>query len=740
MDKTELDFLAPTATSKGVTAIVGPNGSGKSNVADAVRWVLGEQSAKLLRGKKAEDVIFSGSEKRARANFAEAILHLNNEDGALPLDLSEVTIARRIYRNGDSEYLINKKKVRLTDIQLLLAEANFGARTYSVIGQGMIDSILVASPQERKEFFDEAAGVRQFQIKRHQSVNKISAAKENLAQAEMLITEIEPRLRSLSRQVKRLDQREALEEELHALLHQHYGGLWTELKSQLDVCLEKVEMLKKDWKEKDSMLETARKELAKLEKEETGDDAYSSMHANYEKLLEEKNSLHARRMKAKSQMEIARQVQKQVARAMPLSRIIERVGSAGRGQASAISELKQADSLDKAVSTVPAFEQVQESIEGLRQNLERPAPEVTEEKQQQDPDLLKEIEKFDGKLKNIEEKIGKAQDELRGYSQGETKKKEKFFSLQRVLQDKIGSAHALERQLNEEKIELAKLETRREALEQEMEAELSENAERAKASYTPDSNVDRSELVPNIEKLKYKLQLIGGIDPEVVREHEETKSRYEFLESQINDLRKAISDLERVIAELDFTIKARSDAAFRKLNKGFDRFFKTLFGGGKAELVQIKEQKKPEPADEEEGVEEETGEDEPEEQMAGIDIVATPPGKKIKNITMLSGGERALTSIALICAILDNNPSPFVVLDEVDAALDESNAERFATILEELSAYSQFIIITHNRYTMRRANVLYGVTMHDDGTSHILSINMDEVDTLKGKKKTKAKA
>lgn len=733
-DKTALDFLAPTASSKGVTAIVGPNGSGKSNVADAVRWVLGEQSAKLLRGKKAEDVIFSGSQKRARSNFAEAILHLNNEDGALPLDLSEVTIARRVYRNGDSEYLINKKKVRLTDIQLLLAEANFGARTYSVIGQGMIDSILVASPQERKEFFDEAAGVRQFQIKRHQSVNKISAAKENLAQAEMLITEIEPRLRSLSRQVKRLDQRESLEEELHALLHQHYGGLWTELKSQLDACLEKVGMLKSDWKEKESMLETARKELAKLEKEETGDDAYSSMHANYEKLLEEKNSLHARRMKAKSQMEIAEQVQKQVARAMPLSRIIERVGSAGRGQATAISELKQADSLDKAVSTVPAFEQVHESIEGLRQNLERPAPEVTEEKQQQDPDLLKEIKKFDGKLKNIEEKIRKAQDELRGYSQGETKKKEKFFSLQRILQDKIGSAHALERQLNEEKIELAKLETRREALEQEMEAELSENAERAKASYTPDSDVDRSELVPNIEKLKYKLQLIGGIDPEVVREHEETRSRYEFLESQINDLRKAISDLERVIAELDFTIKARSDAAFRRLNKGFDRFFKTLFGGGKAELKQVKEQEVEQP--EGEGSEDaDMGGGKVKEQVAGIEIMATPPGKKITNITMLSGGERALTSIALICAILDNNPSPFVVLDEVDAALDESNSEKFATILEELSVHTQFIIITHNRYTMRRANVLYGVTMHDDGTSHILSINMDEVDTLKGRKK-----
>src|SRR5689334_6333179 len=203
-NRTVLEFLPPKEGSRGTTAIVGPNGSGKSNIADAVRWVLGEQSLKLLRGKKSEDVIFSGSEKRARSGFAEASLYLNNEDKAVDIEYSEIVITRRIYRDGESEYLVNKNKVKLQDVLLLLAKANFGQRTYSVIGQGMIDAILVASPKERKEFFDEAAGVKQYQLKRESAVRKLDASEENLKQAELILAEIEPRMRSLSRQVRRL--------------------------------------------------------------------------------------------------------------------------------------------------------------------------------------------------------------------------------------------------------------------------------------------------------------------------------------------------------------------------------------------------------------------------------------------------------------------------------------------------------------------------------------------------------
>ncbi|KKP88768.1 MAG: Chromosome partition protein Smc [Parcubacteria group bacterium GW2011_GWA2_36_10] len=217
-----------------LTTIVGPNGSGKSNIADAVRWVLGEQSAKTLRGKKSDDVIFAGSDKKGRLGFAQVDLYLNNQDNLLNLDYDQIIVSRKIDRNGESEYLLNGSKVRLLDVQLLLAQANFGQKTYSVIGQGMIDSILTSSAAERKEFFDEATGVKQFQIKKDQAISKLDHAKENLAQSEQILAELEPRLKSLQRQVNKLERRESLEQELKNLQNDYYSFLLSNLNLDLN--------------------------------------------------------------------------------------------------------------------------------------------------------------------------------------------------------------------------------------------------------------------------------------------------------------------------------------------------------------------------------------------------------------------------------------------------------------------------------------------------------------------------
>jgi chromosome segregation protein len=739
-DRKDLTFIQPTSKTRGITAIVGPNGSGKSNVADAIRWVLGEQSTKLLRGKKAEDVIFSGSEKRPRSGYAEVTLHFDNESGQLPLDFSEITIARRIYRDGESEYLINKKKVRLADIQLLLAQANFGARTYSVIGQGMVDSILMASPQERKEFFDEAAGVKQFQLKRHSSIIKLQNTKDNLGQAEMLINEIEPRVKSLSRQVKRLEQRADLEEELHGLHHQYYGQLWLSLQKDVDEKNAGLKQLEKQWQEKESVLEEARRELVKLEKEETGSDDFVQLQDAYQKLLTDKSALQERELRAKSKLEITAQVRKQTTIAMPLSKIIERVRSLAERYNQVINFLRTAKSLEAARKLISSFEEIYNDTVDLADCLERPAPEEDDRKSEVDVGLLKGLEELQKGQDLIEVQIKEVQASMSAYNNTEREKKAKFFQLQRGLSEKISVAHALERQLGDRRVDLARLETRRDALEQEMMQELGERVERVKSgAEVRDESAGRpEELRSRIEKLKYQLQLIGGIDPEVVKEFTETNERYEFLTCQVADLAKAIADLERIIVELDGTIRSRSEAAFRKLNREFDRYFKLLFGGGKAELFQIEGTKESDVRTDteaeitkESAIINDASNNEAATYIAGVDITATPPGKKIKHINMLSGGERALTSIALICAIMTSNPSPFVVLDEVDAALDESNADKFASILKDLAERTQFIVVTHNRYTMNKADILYGVTMQDDGTSQLLSINMEEVEDLK---------
>jgi chromosome segregation protein len=190
--RTILEFQKSEASRHSVTVIVGPNGSGKSNIADAIKWVLGEQSIKSVRGKKAEDVIFSGSEKKSRLGFAEVSLYLNNENRTGGIEYSEIVITRRLYRDGNSEYLLNKNPVRLFDIQLLIARAHFGQKSFSIISQGMIDSVLLATPLERKAFFDEAVGIKEHQIKKHQALNKLERSEEHLAQAKLLLQELAP--------------------------------------------------------------------------------------------------------------------------------------------------------------------------------------------------------------------------------------------------------------------------------------------------------------------------------------------------------------------------------------------------------------------------------------------------------------------------------------------------------------------------------------------------------------------
>ncbi|MBU1148680.1 AAA family ATPase, partial [Patescibacteria group bacterium] len=299
--KTKLEF------NRGVACVVGPNGSGKSNIADAVRWVLGEQSVKLLRGKKAQDVIFAGSKTKTRLGFAQVDIHLNNEDRSAPIDYSEVVISRRLYRDGESEYLINKNKVRLQDIIMLLAKANVGQRSYSVVGQGAVDKILSSTPYERKDFFDEATGVKQFQIKREEAVKKLDHTRDNLQQAEMLIQEIDPRLRSLTRQVKRLERREVIEEELQNLQKDYYGRIWQEILNEHRRLENKSQDESGQKRKVENELESIQKELDQLSRGQTRNEIFSDLQKQYNELLEQKNSLLQKKATLKGRLEIEQQ-------------------------------------------------------------------------------------------------------------------------------------------------------------------------------------------------------------------------------------------------------------------------------------------------------------------------------------------------------------------------------------------------------------------------------------------------
>ncbi|MBI4437963.1 AAA family ATPase [Candidatus Uhrbacteria bacterium] len=731
--KTQLTFLPPKASRSPITAIVGPNGSGKSNLADAIRWVLGEQSLKLLRGKKSEDVIFSGSEGKGRAGFAEVSLTFNNEDHAMPIDYAQVTIVRRLYRDGTSEYLLNGSAARLIDIQLLLAQANVGQRSYSVIGQGMIDHILVSTPEERKAFFDDATGVKPFQIKRHEAMLKLTRTHENLADVEMLLREIEPRLRSLKRQASRLEQRGEVERDLHRLEADYYGAQWWELMGHKGETKKAFEEADKEIKQQRAQLARLEKETERVERSETGEDAsLTALQETCRAFQKKRDALRSQQFETEKAIEMARVKAQSHWAPLPLLKIVEEVEEMVRGLRG-LQGLRGLDEIIKGINALLG------RSEKLSKNLQRPNPEDIKP----DPALLAKLKELREQEENLGKDLAKAEAQIDAHLSQEKTARTELIETQRTLREKQTQIHLLENQRNTLQIDLARFEEREHALVREMDEFMKERAVNVREGDKGGQRAQRGqggqELYPEIQHLREKLELIGGIDPEIVKEYEETKERHAFLAGQFEDLEKAIKSTEKIIEELDEQIEKQSKAVFSKINKEFERYFKMLFGGGSCQLVKITREEIENENSESEGgpgfsqsavVGENAVENKLErlkDPVVGVDILATPPGKKLKALNLLSGGERALTSIALLSAIMAVNPAPFVVLDEVDAALDEANTVRFASILEDLSRSSQFIIITHNRATMEKADILYGVTMGTEGVSNLLSVHLEEL-------------
>jgi chromosome segregation protein len=836
-------------TKRGITAVVGPNGSGKSNTADAVRWALGEQSMKTLRGKKSEDVIFSGSDKKGKLGMAEVSLYLNNEDRKAPIDYAQMILTRRLYRNGESEYLINNSRVRLFDIQIMLAKANFGQKTYSVIGQGMVEGFLNTSLAERKEFFDEATGVKQYQIKRDDSLNKLRSSFDNLIQAEMLINEIEPRLKSLTRQVTKLKKRGELEAELKIIQTDYYSYLWHDINDKFSHYNNSFLELEKEKFAKEKKLSVIERELEQIKLESDKENKYSHWQKELTTIQSHKDNLTKRLAKLEAQMEIKLEAngqfdlsylrQKKDEINLELKEIMEEISdmekhiatdkehgrelletrekneikikelnqkliNLGRqadtndvklinshlkttkeiAAAMAISEKytagdeNEADSWGRLHNALAEFNNIKEDLiikineNNLRISARSERTKLLREKVSQ---LQKEFEAIENKLKQksgqagiaeaeaeqadlkielekADIKIKAIQDNINQISVEDEKKRNRLFALQNELVLMQSEINNVSNSLNELKINSTRFETKLEDLEIEIRQELGGLADIKKTKPNGDFNID--EAKEKISQLKRQLDLIGGIDPAIEKEYDETKERYDFLFGQVSDLKEAIGSLEKIIKELDITIKERFDKEFKIISENFEKYFKVLFNGGNAKVIKVMadESSFTEASEDKESGGEAGSEDKNIEAtnkevkiedvvlkrikflqkhnatgLAGIEIQATPPGKKIKSIAMLSGGERALTAIAMICAIISANPSPFVVLDEVDASLDEANSERLAKILDELSHKTQFIVITHNRASMRKANILYGVTMGDDGVSKLLSIKLDEV-------------
>lgn len=996
-DKTTISFLEKKQGRNSITAIVGPNGSGKSNVSDAIRWVMGEQSMKQLRGKKAEDIIFSGSESKGKMGVASVQMVLDNSDGRAGLDYDELVIGRRIYRSGDSEYLINGAPVRLLDLQLLLAKAQFGNGAYAVIGQGMIDRLLLQSSGERKQFFDEAAGIKEYQIKRHQAYLRLNRTKDSIEQAELLLNEISPRLKSLQKQVRKLEERKEFELQLQEQQEIYYATMHTHHQRNLDELTGTYKQLAQEVSQGEAQLQTIQQELAQLAHQSSRQEAFAALQKQYQVVATKKNDLERDRavIQGKLQTEYSRSGQHQmgwleqkvsdlqsqqeqltqtidelkktadtlsldilelekkkeekilqktqhkqtllsleskkrqhesqqtffqatglravqavlearhrlgdifgivaqlgrvestyqialdvaaggnltsivvsdedvsraavqylregrfgVATFLPVTKIRGRdiphwideylgrsgvhglaidlidfddkfydVFSYALGSTIVVEDFDTAKSLgigrvrmvtlegdlfetsgaikgghrrqkqgasfstntdnllsDTSSSYEEDMTELQQTIDLLDIEVEQLSQQIQEKRQaeltaknkmellmsqqqhqsQETAGLQQELalqtmspeeygdvmaklttqkDDIEQALVAIEQELTKAQEAIDRFNDEEEAKKQRVFSLQDAMQQQQLALNTLVEQKNNVQVERAKLETKQEDLHQELFQELHMAVESLIEKGCEIVSIQDLEGVQvAIQKLKYKLSLIGGIDPDVVSEYEETKARFDDLFGQLEDLQKATKDLETLIDELDTVMRKKRKKAFADIRREFSRYFSLLFEGGKADLIEIYGTDKQAENQEDDDL---LPEDEQEQKktktkkiLTGIDVTACPPGKKIKHLQALSGGERTMTSIALMCAILKTNPSPFIVLDEVEAALDEANTLRVVNILKELSHDSQFIVITHNRVTMHAADALYGVTMGNDGMSRLLSVKLEQAEEI----------
>lgn len=733
--KSELGFTTP------ITAIVGPNGSGKSNVAEAFRFVLGEQSIKSMRGRKGEDLIFNGSTTASRANRASVTITLDNEKKVFPLDFNEISIERVVHRDGTNEYLINGSRSRLKDVQELLASANIGSTGHHIISQGEADRILTANPKERREMIEDALGLKVYQYKKAEAERKLKKTVENIAQVESLRREVRPHLKFLERQVKKIERSLALQKELttfyceylkreDAYVAFHHDRLArerivpieekNELQKELEAAKEKLKEEKQDetrdalvsLEEKIRIIREKHQEVVRESGQAEGQIAF--LRRRIEERKRQKEDTHITSIAYKEVKKAADGIERNIEKALQN----DDVSVLRRALSDTISILKTL--LSKAPS------QEKQETEGEEEELanflkkksdiETMLTEVEDEEKK----LMTQYEELQNTIKNEDTESREAEREVFRIMNKDRDLNERITKIDEELR-------ILERDRDEFKRELQEaaslLGT---SVSRYFEYKVMEgDRELTKADFVDEERQKQVDRRMELEKMKIRLEELGmGATDDIEKEYIQVKERDQFLEREIADLTTSVEKLETLIKELSDELNQQFIGGIEKIDTEFSRFFMLMFGGGEAKLTRVKPKKRKKDLDEE--LSEEDPEEEEEEEEEGIEIDVKLPNKRVRGLDMLSGGERALTSIAVIFAMSQVNPPPFVILDETDAALDEANSRRYGDMIESLAKRSQLILITHNRETMSRAGVLYGVTMAGDGVSKLLSVKFDE--------------
>ena len=712
-------FVDPTKISfpTNMVGVVGPNGCGKSNVIDAVRWVLGELSAKNLRGESMVDVIFNGSEKRKASGQCSIELLFDNSSakiGGEYASFNEVSIKRIMTRDAQSNYFINNTKCRRKDVQDIFLGTGLGPSSYAIIEQGMVSKLVSAKPDELRTHIEEAAGVSKYRERRKETESRIKRTKENLSRVKDIRDEIARLIRRLENQAKAADKYNLLKKD-KAKLELDKAILFSiEAKNNRDSLQKNLDAHNRDLKIKNAECETIQSQIDQYRTEndsilseyETAQKNFYAVgaeiakrEANLQNINKSESETKYSLQKAKQNYEKARESEKNFDELSPSEKamhilndvidIIEKYGINNDSIQEKAQELKkllvdilniataQSKSLtEEYLSRQNELEVQIEEAESLKGSIEEEMEEFVNKSSKAESvliDLRQKQSKFNEELRDLENKKSIADLDSRSIS-------EKITDVRVELK-----THEINLENSNKKIKEAGIEIE-------------------SIDFSVYEGTTFEEIEDKLIDVDAKIIKLGAINLAAPEEIAEESARKEELDEQYADLTEALDKLTAAIKKIDDETKTIFKDSFNAVNTRLKEMFPKLFGGGMAELTL----------------------NDDDALNAGVVLMARPPGKKNSSISQLSGGEKALTALALVFAIFELNPAPFCLLDEVDAPLDDLNTLRFINMVEEMSSSVQFIFITHNKVSMERSNYLMGVTMQEAGVSRMVSVDVSQ--------------
>jgi len=744
--------------SPGVSVIVGPNGCGKSNITDAVLWALGEQSPLAVRGQSMQDMVFAGGEGRGPSRYAEVEVMLDNDDGSAG-DFSEISVLRRHDRSGEGVYRLNGARCRLTDVIETLSDANLGREMHSVISQGRVEEIVHSKPRDRRLLVEEAAGLGKHRKRRRRAQLKLERTQENLDRALDVEREARSRLRPLKRQAQAADIHARLErdaDELRATLlaselATHRSGLAgaesaaakaRAARDELDAKLGEVNKRRT----------AAEERLAERDRERT--EAWgrlTAIRAAHERLTVRAEALAARRAELAAALDRRRAA---------LGALAERDGEdpgeravdAGIARMAASLEEAQA-ALERSRGAAPAPQRAAE-IGRVREAAERAAVDARRVEAQLDAgrqDTLRSrieaqaalVESLGGLCEAVAdardaagERAGVIEQAMLGASGGDEVADE-LRACSRTEAELQSQLRVAAEAVTEAEVEAAHLRDRRDEAAGELDAIGARLGREIGPAGELLDDESREDIERKLERLARRREQLGPVNPLAEREYEEAMAHVTELETQRGDLEGALAELQGLIRETDDLIEAAFEETFEAAQRNFEELVEHLFPGGRGRLRLVSE-RGPKPvlggqAPAEEAPAEEAPDDEGSDEEfsgQGVEIEVTPAGKATRKLSLLSGGEKSLVALAFVFSVFLARPSPFYILDEVEAALDDANIDRFLQLVTRFADRAQFIIVTHQKRTMDAADVLYGVSMGSGGVTKVISRRMPRDDDV----------